>query len=318
MITICVVVALLSEMNIFMKALKADKKAKEVRWDTEKNGQHFGVFEYAVPPPGRPIQIVVAFVAEMNPAPTQRVTQQLIMRYQPDGIAMLGIAGALDDDMLLGDVVLVDQVTAYMHSTAATTATSAHDGGPESQPSALFRLEHGGKSFSTSEAVLRALDVRLLEHEKLVQTWQAACAAKWQSLRAPLPDVSPLAESRGPDRFVSAHPKIAKGPLASGPILIKAQAAKKWLKDQSRKYLAVEMESAGLMEGIQIREETSVLILRGISDFADESKAKLEQLLAHNQQPSEQTKIFRQYAMSNVVSLFFLILDLGLFPERKR
>lgn len=319
MATIGVVIALFFEMKIFIEAIKANKKkAKEVRWDEDPNGQNFAIFEYTPPPPARPLQIVVAFVAEMNPAPTQRVTQQMIVRYQPDGIAMLGIAGALDDELLLGDVVYVDQVTAYMHSTAATPVPPPHSEVQEPKQSDLFHLDHGGKSSPTSKAVLHALDVLPFKHEELLQEWQAACAQRWQSLQSAFTDPSPGAESQRPERFVRTHPQIEKAPLASGPILIKAQAAKKWLKEQNRKYFAVEMESAGLMEGIEINQEISVLILRGISDFANESKAKLEQLLAHHQQPSEQAKIFRRYAMSNVVSLFFLILDLGLFPERKR
>ena len=76
-----------------------------------------------------------------------------------------------------------------------------------------------------------------------------------------------------------------------------------WLKNRrDRKYLALEMESAGIMTAAHTRA-TSTLIIRGISDYCDDRKKELDKI---------GNGVLRRYAMSNAIALLWTLIDLSL------
>ncbi len=98
--------------------------------------------------------------------------------------------------------------------------------------------------------------------------------------------------------------------LASGPAVGKSEAFVEWLKSRvDRKFVAIDMESAGVYEAATIRSNPPrVLAIRGISDFADKRKKLIE----------DGTKgQFRTVAAKNAFSLLLRGIEAGFFnPER--
>lgn len=98
--------------------------------------------------------------------------------------------------------------------------------------------------------------------------------------------------------------------LASGPAVGKGDAFVDWLRREvDRKASAIEMESAGVYDAVQVRiPQPRVIAIRGISDFADERKEILED--------SAKGK-FREVAAQNALSLLLRGIEAGVFdPDR--
>ena len=88
-----------------------------------------------------------------------------------------------------------------------------------------------------------------------------------------------------------------------------ASAFVRWLRARDRKYLAVEMEAAGLMAaGYKQAVAARTLVLRGVSDIADERKAALE---------DQSTGALRRYAVRNAIRLLWSLLDAGLLARHE-
>jgi nucleoside phosphorylase len=108
--------------------------------------------------------------------------------------------------------------------------------------------------------------------------------------------------------LVRERPKIHVGNIASGSIVGATEIFIRWLKEnRDRKYLALEMESAGVISAAYTRS-TPNLVIRGISDYGDVRKAELDQL---------DDGILRRYVMNNVITLLWTLMDLQLIRHFK-
>ena len=83
-------------------------------------------------------------------------------------------------------------------------------------------------------------------------------------------------------------------------------AFKTWLKHRDRSYLALEMESMGVLSAIyKATPATGSLVLRGVSDYGDERKKELDAIGKGS---------LRQYAMHNALQLLWKLMELGVLP----
>lgn len=74
----------------------------------------------------------------------------------------------------------------------------------------------------------------------------------------------------------------------------------KWLKDnRDRNYLALEMESGGILSAAHTRD-VATLVIRGISDYSDIAKAELDQVKGG---------ALRRYAMINATLLLWALME---------
>jgi nucleoside phosphorylase len=96
--------------------------------------------------------------------------------------------------------------------------------------------------------------------------------------------------------------KIFPGHIASGPFVVASREYADWLLKRDRKYIAVEMEAHGVMLAAH-RSKTDSLVIRGISDLADERKAAMD---------STGSGAFRRIAMRNAVRVFAALMREGL------
>ena len=101
-------------------------------------------------------------------------------------------------------------------------------------------------------------------------------------------------------RLIGKTPNLHTGHIASGPMVGAANQFVQWLKEKhDRKLLALEMESAGVLNAAHKRAVKS-LIIRGVSDYSDERKSELDRLGGG---------ALRRYAMNNALELLWVLMD---------
>jgi nucleoside phosphorylase len=75
-------------------------------------------------------------------------------------------------------------------------------------------------------------------------------------------------------KLIRRCPEVVGGKVASGPIVAGSSRFTAWLKSRDRKYLVVEMESAGVLAACEPFDVTT-MVIRGVSDFGDDRKKQL-------------------------------------------
>jgi nucleoside phosphorylase len=179
-------------------------------------------------------------------------------------------------------------VDEYLHSAKAIADTN----------SVSFQFELSGDPYKSSPDYVSHARNLEFAYPGPTGNWHSGC-------------VNRLAELVGDvkrDELLHKHlvkdtPKIHVGNIASGSIVGATEIFIRWLKEhRDRKYLALEMESAGVMSAAHTRS-TPNLVIRGISDYGDVRKAELDQL---------DDGVLRRYAMNNVITLLWTLMDLQL------
>jgi adenosylhomocysteine nucleosidase len=76
----------------------------------------------------------------------------------------------------------------------------------------------------------------------------------------------------------SPPPRVHFGPVAAGEIVHHSAAsdARQWLREHYSDAIAVEMEAAGVAQAGHLNDAMPTIMVRGISDYADESKSSTD------------------------------------------
>jgi nucleoside phosphorylase len=228
----------------------------------EQLRQVFPVLEHNLPGPrdhdfyylldaGVPgVRIVATFLGEMGPTPANQRANRLIDAFQPQLMVIAGIAGSLDRDVNIGDVVTATEINDF-DSTAKAVAGAD-----------TFEIRRSGKRLSADYALTQAVIHFSEQAEAIYQRWQDAVRKDRADLHLP-----PDAEG----------PRDHAGHVASGNVVAAADAYKEELRRIDRKFLAVEMEAVGVAAASWERQfPVKWLSLRGISDRGDEQKKELD------------------------------------------
>jgi nucleoside phosphorylase len=240
--------------------------------------------------PGNPVKGVAVVLFEMGLAAAAVAATRMLTVYQARVLALVGIAGALSPDLRLGDVIVASSVDEYLHGAKAKP-------GPDV---GSVEYELGGVSWqATPQIVNFANNFRYLTGAGAsFAAWQErACGRRDRSLTASIPA---LAGER-PDYFV--------GSLATGDIVSAAQSFGRWLRKTNRFRAAIEMEAGGAARAIY-RHPAHLIVVRGISDLADERKGELDRTRSAGADPGA----WRKYATHNAVDLLAGFLADPLFP----
>jgi hypothetical protein len=119
----------------------------------------------------------------------------------------------------------------------------------------------------------------------------------------------PLASASG----ARPEPRYFMLPIVSGDFVVADPAFKDWLLSIDRKRSVVEMESAGAARAVkEYDQDVSLIVLRGISDFADPEKAALDRA-AFGGDPGT----WRRYASQNAIELLLAFLSSPDFSWRR-
>jgi adenosylhomocysteine nucleosidase len=157
------------------------------------------------------------------------LAERAIAEFSPAAIFFVGVAGAVWDDLMLGDVVVANRVYAYHGATS-------QDDGLKARP----------------------------------RSWEMSHEAEQLAHR--------LARTRGWTRSLppdAAVPAVRIGAIAAGEVVQDSADSDqaRWIRDVYNDALAVEMEGAGVAQAGHVNRSLPVVVVRGISDRADGTKA---------------------------------------------
>jgi nucleoside phosphorylase len=233
-----------------------------------------------------PVPAVAVVVGAMGQEVAGVVAERLMTEFGVRLLVIVGICGALAKDLALGDVVAPTVVDLYSAGAKAVPAGKKH------------RLILAGEPFRTPQILVRAVaDLkRRPERRAAYDKWAEAAGPRRRALGLVHPTVG---------TFCADKPEVHQGHLASGSDVAATAAYGEWLKTfRDRSYLAVEMEAGGISVAANRRmAPLPVLVLRGVSDFADERKAALD--AGSDRWPEG---AWRAYAVQNAVGLLPVLL----------
>lgn len=247
----------------------------------------------ASPVLGRDFKIAVVPAGKMGNTRSATVTSSLLEKLKPADVVVLGIAGSLSNDMEPGDVFIPDSVNEYL-------ANSASSGNAQS-----WTFITSGNDFRTSQRLLNRFQFFQHTQEPYYTRWQKDA----QECRAELIPEDTEHALTATGLSMRGTCKVYAGDdrkLASGPAVGKGKAFLDWLRGEvDRKIAAMEMESAGVHDATIVRTPAPrTVAIRGISDYADDRKEKIE-LLAKDK--------FRELSAKNALSFFVRSVEAGLF-----
>jgi adenosylhomocysteine nucleosidase len=157
------------------------------------------------------------------------LTERAAAEFDPAAVIFVGVAGALQPHVSLGDVVVATHVYAYHGATS-------QDDGITARPR-TWELSHRVHQIAA--------------HLERTGDWARR-----------LPGGSP-------------SPRVHFGPVAAGEIVHYSAVsdARQWLREHYSDAVAVEMEAAGVAQAGHLNDALPTIMVRGISDPADESKS---------------------------------------------
>jgi len=238
-----------------------------------------------------PYRCVVTFMGTMGPTDAGITGDRLIAQFNPTLIVSIGIAGSMDKDVLVGNVVVADQTDEYLASSKATATKDKQD----------WDVQFSGNPYKSDPAYVAHATNLKYANQDATRNWQRAGKEKLQEWIG-LDSSNELVH----EHLIGDVPEIHTGHIASGPIVGAANQFVQWLKEKhDRKLLALEMESVGVLNAAHKRAVSS-LIIRGISDYSDERKSKVDEIGAG---------ALRRYAMNNALRLLWVLMDLQLISR---
>lgn len=267
------------------------------------------------------IKIAAITLLEMGNQPALDQTRNAIEVVDPEVVICVGIGGSLKDDLKLGDVavsrVIAEIVDAAKVSTPQTAtkkgnAKKSKNTSTSEANAPGYDLELMQRQFESSIKLLKIINSISTAHPSLYRNWQNQCktrtekalAAKndglghqqekaWKAKR----DKKILELSRTRPQFQSCH-------FASGLVVASSELR---LRTHNREFKVVETEGAGVARACLHREyPIPFIVLRGISDFADQNKSLLESPKKLGYWPEG---AWRTIAAENVARFVQMLLD---------
>ncbi|MFD0647959.1 hypothetical protein ACFQ2Y_03865 [Streptomyces malaysiensis subsp. malaysiensis] len=197
---------------------------------------------------GTPWRVALAEIGDGNQGAAV-LTERAIAMFQPRAVAFVGVAGALKDDIELGDVVVATHVYAY----------------------------HGGKDEEGEfHSRPRVWPVRQ-ELDQLARYIRRS--GSWTGLlpEGPPGTSCPPGTSRqtgGSCPPGASRPAVHLKPVAAGEVVLNSADSplRRQLRRNYQDAAAIEMEGAGVAQAAHLNAALPALIVRGISDRADGKK----------------------------------------------
>ncbi len=253
--------------------------------------QEHGFFLHPFSIPGSSLRGVATVLFGMGQAKSAVAATRLLASVDLRLLALVGIAGSLSPGLILGDVVIASSVDEYMHGAKASPELAGEG----------VEFEAGGIAWQASPAIVsHASNFRYLPDEGSgFATWrEQARQRRGLALAAGVPELA----SDSPDYHVGA--------IATGDIVSAAASFARWLRHHNRFRVAIEMEAGGAAHAVYQDGRTDLIVVRGISDFADERKTELDGTSASG----ASTGAWRRYATENAVALLSALIASPSFP----
>jgi tetratricopeptide (TPR) repeat protein/nucleoside phosphorylase len=198
----------------------------------------------------RDYHVVLTCVGREGNPPTAAAVQEVLHRFSPQAVLLVGIAAGLKHKVRIGDVVFSERVVAY----ESAAETRSPDGSAHSEPRPEIR--------QVPHRMQQDLVNYRPDRERLEDRFHRAGGA--------FPE--PLAKDRAfYEEHVATRLSVKRATVASGEKLLRNPDKLLEIRKLHGKTEVGEMEAAGLMQACE-RQGIPWLVIRGISDFGDEAK----------------------------------------------
>lgn len=290
---IAVFIALKEEFDLFHKIITEKATAVWSQWDDPK--QSFTYYAYKIQPTSTEsafISVVAICAFEMGPQRATNISASLMERFDPENLVVIGIAGSLDSDLRLGDILVPNEVYSYLENSAAEDV-------PES-----WEFVVSGKHFTCDSHLLNQVRQFAQKYPSHFRLWETQAG---DLLTVKINE--DLLNDALAKNITRQIPKLVAGDnhLATGSIVGKSNVFSEWIQKNNRKASAMEMETASVFDSANTRiENCRKLAIRGISDFADSRKSLVEK--------NYKSK-FREISMTNAVEFFVMLINTDIFPR---
>src|ERR1044072_1224199 len=149
---VAIVIALKEEFELFEAMIGPRRESIS----DDHTGDGFYTFEKPSANPETTYKCVACFAGRMGPPETAMLTQQIILKWNPKNLVMLGIAAGISEDARLGDVIIADSVDDYIVSGRI-------EGG--------LNVEFAGQVYQCSAEFVRFLDNFPFSKKTFYESW---------------------------------------------------------------------------------------------------------------------------------------------------
>ncbi|AKI99142.1 nucleoside phosphorylase [Archangium gephyra] len=199
---------------------------------------------------GRDHEVLLTCIGRAGNNNSAAAVQEVISRYAPRAVLLVGIAAGIRGKVRIGEVVLSERVVAY--ESAALVRTP--EGGSRTEPRPEIRTTSHG------------MHQNVVHYRPEAQRLDTRFQARGWSVPRP---------SEGREKLFSEHVAsrmtVKAATIASGEKLLRDPGKLLEIRSLDGRTEVGEMEAAGLMAACE-RNGIPWLVIRGISDFGDELK----------------------------------------------
>lgn len=186
------------------------------------------------------ISVVAACAFSMGMPAAATLTMKMITNFEPSYIAMVGIAGGIEEDLEIGDIIIVDQSWNYENGKRVYN---------EEQELDIFKPEP--IPLRVEQSIIEEIKNYIFDKKNI-----SAIADKWTYSNI--------------KRKLSAR----IGAMACGSAVVTSPTTLKQITEGNRKVLGVEMESYGVLCAAHVSKnpKPTVIIAKSVSDHANKNK----------------------------------------------
>ncbi|NVM53272.1 MAG: hypothetical protein HWN66_06175 [Candidatus Helarchaeota archaeon] len=187
---------------------------------------------------------IAVLLGGMGNTTASQITEKVLNYLDVNAVFLIGIAGAIDDVLRIGDVIVANEVNEYRANSKITNKEE------------LFSGRHWDINPNSVNCVIN---------------FQFASRSEFEEWRTVVRNFIAELES-----VEGNYPNYYVGHLASGNTVLSSTLFKNIIREKiDRKTLVVEMEAAGVIQATKAHNK-KLFIIRGVSDFADDDKSKAE------------------------------------------
>ncbi|MCO0601049.1 hypothetical protein NGI46_27465, partial [Peribacillus butanolivorans] len=217
---------------------------KDIKWDKEPKGKEFNTYyKGTFIKGGSEVSIVATYCPQMGMAASTLVSMDMINKFRPKYLAMIGIAaGVSGGEIKLGDILVAETSFDYGSGKVVT-----NDDGTSS-----FLAHY--KQIPIDLDILGSLDS---DHEQILKNIY----------------ISYMDMDKG--ELPPQLPKMRIGPVASGAMVVAHEDIIKEIKSHERKLIGIDMETYGVYFAARYAPKQikpTFFSIKAVCDFADEKK----------------------------------------------
>ncbi|GFE80861.1 hypothetical protein GCM10011487_28610 [Steroidobacter agaridevorans] len=208
-------------------------------------------------------QGMIYCIGDQGPVAAALATDRLLQNVTAKLIINMGISGMLRSECQVPSVVVARSCDEYDYRSRAV---------PRAGDQVGYDFQWGGETQVTSPWIMAELQSYLSSSSRIQGLRKYWSASLKELLR------SELLATLCADGLCTATPDIhADVPIAAGQSLVASKAYRDALLKRNRLFAAVDMESAAILKAALGRKDPpEVMVIRGLSDGADETKSKVE------------------------------------------